>query len=53
LSKTKWKEPILNKIDEEVFTQHKKHAEQTMRIVVALIAAMFLFTLIFLLQDEF
>jgi hypothetical protein len=40
-----------DKLDEEVFARQKIQAEKTMKIVVTLLVAVFLFTLYVLLQD--
>jgi hypothetical protein len=51
-NKNLWKGIILeDKSDEELFAQHRKQTERTMKIVVTLLAAVFLFVLYFLIKN--
>ena len=38
--------------DEELFALHKKKTEKFMRVMVAIIVAVFIFTLYFLLEND-
>ena len=38
--------------DEELFALHKKKTEKVMRVMVAIIVAVFIFTLYFLLEND-
>ena len=39
--------------EDDIFLQHKKRSEKHMRVAVALLVAFFIFSLWFLLSDEF
>lgn len=48
-----WSVILSEQAEDDIFLQHKKRSEKHMRVAVALLVAFFIFTLWFLLSDEF